>query len=244
MSTYDRRRFKRAFSKALTASGDCCEFCRKPLQQNINKFDDLAGIALAVGECCVKELESEIAPSEEVIEIIANFSQTNQRAGVNHLSPECIKIAFEAIQLHFEALNTLSEKLMKQAGIQSMPSNIFLEDTSWKADDAAWFKNHPHRSHRLRAMFQAETSTLPTEILTAGIPDKHRYEVLVRQVEVGKRIRTIFCRNTDVPIPDVEEVIHSIFDIVSRPDNKGVVTLREIEALAFKYGVALSAEQH
>jgi hypothetical protein len=46
-------------------------------------------------------------------------------------------------------------------------------------------------------------------------PPDCELQVLVRQVEPGKRVRVGFHRLLEMPIPDDENFIHALFDLVS-----------------------------
>jgi hypothetical protein len=62
---------------------------------------------------------------------------------------------------------------------------------------------------------------------------------VIRQVEVGKRVRLPFVRNLEMPIPDIEEVVHAIFDIVAgRPRDANAITVGEVAELAKRYSTA------
>jgi hypothetical protein len=100
------------------------------------------------------------------------------------------------------------ERLAKWVGVLKLP--VFLEDSIWKADDAKYFKDHPQRSHRLRRMY-------PHEL---GMPDwppppGHEFQVLVKQVEPGARIRLPFGRNFNVEILDNEATLRALFDFAA-----------------------------
>jgi hypothetical protein len=73
-----------------------------------------------------------------------------------------------------------------------------LEPPAWQADDREWFKANPGRSHRLRQRFPGETFGDSTPL--AAPPPRHEFQVLVRQLEPGKRTRLPFCRNIDCAI--------------------------------------------
>jgi hypothetical protein len=89
--------------------------------------------------------------------------------------------------------------------------------TPWKDDDREWFAARPFRSHRLRALFSGE----PMKSRDQDPPDAHHeIQVLVRQLAPGQRLRLGFWRNTECPIPDLEPVLHALFDIVSSADGK------------------------
>lgn len=143
----------------------------------------------------------------------------------------------EALHNYFNTIDTEVNKIAVRAGLdKKQPQNVFLEDSTWKRDDAQWFRSHPDRSHRIRSMYDGELNTLLNHEKFPAPPDGHRIEILVRQVEVGKRIRIPFVRNIRQEIPDAEEVIHAIFDIVSRSNPlKSVISSQEVNAIAEKY---------
>lgn len=140
-----------------------------------------------------------------------------------------------ALQKHFHHLDEMSGTMMKQAGLNTKAHRVHLKNYPWKADDAAWFQAHPDRSHRLRPMFDGELDSMSTEVSALEIPKNHRLEILVRQIEPTKRIRTLFCRNIETPIPDIEQVIHALFDAVSDPNARGVISVEKVAAMAKKY---------
>lgn len=86
---------------------------------------------------------------------------------------------------------------------------ISFSRTAWKSDDQKWFRQNPKRSHRLRRMFAGEEQTFPP---LWPSPPHHEWQVIVRQHRVGKRERRPFCRDTRETIPDVEPVVHALFD--------------------------------
>ncbi|GAK70670.1 hypothetical protein RRU01S_13_00080 [Agrobacterium rubi TR3 = NBRC 13261] len=59
------------------------------------------------------------------------------------------------------------------------------------------------------------------------MPPRHEIQVLMRPLEPGKRIRVPLGQNLDMPIPDQEEAIHGLFDIVSDRSRTGNITLQE-----------------
>jgi hypothetical protein len=83
-------------------------------------------------------------------------------------------------------------------------------------------------------LFEGEQATLLSGAVE--IPPDHQLEALVRQVEAGRRVRVAFIRNTTVPIPDIEPVIHALFDSVSAASGTGkVLSVAEVAALARSY---------
>jgi hypothetical protein len=113
-------------------------------------------------------------------------------------------------------------------------TDLILASTPWKEDDANWFAAHPDRSHRMRPMFEGEYPKIADQL--ASVPEHHEYQTIVRQLEVGRRIRTPFCRDARTEIPDLEPVLHAIFDLMSQKNETArVVTVAEIANLARKY---------
>jgi hypothetical protein len=105
-----------------------------------------------------------------------------------------------------------------------------MEEDPWKINDANWFKANPSRSHRLRSVFPGEIKTLSS----FDVPPGHELQVLVRQLEPGHRVRIGFCRNLELPIPDVESLIHAMFDIVVENDAKSF-TVEKVAKRALEY---------
>ncbi|MFJ2982652.1 MULTISPECIES: hypothetical protein [unclassified Pseudomonas] len=100
------------------------------------------------------------------------------------------------------------------------------------------------RTHRMRLTYPGELQQLPPQIQQFQIPDGHRFEILVRQVVKGERIRSLFCRNTEIYILDGDEVIHAIFDIVAAGGGDGVVRPERIELIAEGYRHSAAAPRH
>jgi hypothetical protein len=59
--------------------------------------------------------------------------------------------------------------------------------------------------------------------------------VVVRQLRPGLRQRFAYFRDEAVPIPDVEPVIHALFDLISRGAEGEAITTHAIADLAMKY---------
>ncbi|MNL62486.1 hypothetical protein D3C87_1865110 [compost metagenome] len=76
---------------------------------------------------------------------------------------------------------------------------------------------------------------MPTPIPTNEFPPNHRAEILIRQVAPGQRIRKVFCRNTEIDIPDQEEIIHAIFDAVASATDGSVINLSDVVESARRY---------
>jgi hypothetical protein len=112
--------------------------------------------------------------------------------------------------------------------------HVSYED-AWKADDAAWFKANPKRSHRLRPAFLGE---LATHWEFEAMPH-HETQFVIRQLKPGQRIKTVFYRDARAPtIPDDEAIIHALCDILAASDHEGKpVSAGQIVELAEKYAV-------
>lgn len=245
MSRADRRRFEKEFAKIMKAPPDNCMVCSSALEHNSKTFGGLTaqGTTVLTGECCVQRLDMVMAQGVYATKYLDSlpFAARDKK---QLASPEAMPHLIESIQSHFNGLDSMASAVIRRAGIKVSPSEVHVVASPWKADDAAWFRSHPDRSHRLRPLFEGEAATIPNHIMTAPLPDKHRIEILARQIEVGQRVRMIFCRNTEFPIPDSEEIIHAIFDIVSQPKRGGIIHPEEIIAIAEKYGASGSASPH
>jgi hypothetical protein len=144
--------------------------------------------------------------------------------------------AVDSIQEYFSKVDVLSDDILNKAGVKGNRANASLSDNAWKTDDANWFKSNPKRSHRLRPFYKGEAITFPPDFLEYDPPENHEFHILIQQVDVGKRIRIPFCRKLDVPIPDVEELIHALFDIASDGQHEhGAVNVQEVKFLAERY---------
>jgi len=238
MSRQDRRRFEKEFKKL--PKGDNCMICGAQFPHNSKTFGGLTGDGRTVlaGECCSHRLAAIMVSGlyvTQLVDTLASLGKKGTVARSRGASPGNIDGAITAIQSHFADLGTRTDALMRQAGIQKPAKGLFLGEYPWKADDAAWFKNHPERSHRLRPVLEGEAEMVSANIPEDQIPPNHRVEIVVRQIEPGKRVRGSFCRNTELDIPDQEEVIHAIFDAVAGAAEGKVIDLRETLERARQY---------
>jgi hypothetical protein len=134
-------------------------------------------------------------------------------------------------------------EVARKAGLNT-PVVMGSATTPWSCDDRQWFAANPQRSHRLRPAFPGELDALrgsnPSCELQA--PPDHEIQFVVRQVEPGKRIRLPLCRDIACPIPDIEPILHAIFDIYSKGGPAGTpVSVAEVKELALKYAAATRA---
>jgi hypothetical protein len=83
---------------------------------------------------------------------------------------------------------------------------------------------------------KGELESFPPDAVPTTLPPDHEIQVVIRQVEPGQRIRAPFGRNLGTPVPDVEAVIHALFDSVAQPRGEGVViSVEEVAKLAERY---------
>lgn len=239
MNRSERRRYEKEFPKVLKKAGDNCGICRKPLRHNSRTFGGVLsdGRAALAGECCQDQLDvvmgSWVYINQNTDAIRDVLGQIKGNSGGQPVAD-----ALEAsrrLQSGIGGLEEIIESTKRRAGLTGPVQGISLTDTPWKTDDANWFESHPDRSHRLRPMHPGEQETVPSQMKAAIIPDDHRWEILVRQIKKGQRARLAFCRNIQMEIPDVEAVIHAIFDTVASPRSGEIITVEEIAALAKRY---------
>lgn len=224
---------------------DACDICQKQFPHNSKTFGGIArvGQTVLVGECCQTKMRriyvSGVYVSKNFEHLVplskGNVSSSSQ-------AETDVNSAIDAIQAHFKSIDDRVEKVAQNAGISSSSPSVSLSDSPWKADDAAWFKSHPERSHRMRVMFENEFDSARSNKVVMQAVENHRVEVLVRQVEIGQRVRIPFARNLSFPIPDVEEVVHALFDLVTRPGREGVLSFAEVAALAEMYGSSFTGK--
>lgn len=239
MSRQERRRIERELNKVR--KGDNCTMCGKAFPHNSRTYGGATadGTAVFVGECCARHLITVVGSGIYVTQPIDLLTTTSMpgspRAKKVHVTPDNLDQALTSMQSLFSDIDAHANTLMRQAGIQKQSRGVFLGDHAWKAEDAAWFKANPDRSHRLRPVHESEAEMVLTSIPQDQIPPTHRVEILVRQVEPGKRIRASFARNTEIDIPDQEEIIHAIFDAVASAGEGKVIDLGETVERARQY---------
>lgn len=236
MSREDRRRFEREFKKMQKS--DNCTICDKPFPHNTRTFGGLTknGTTVFAGECCARQVVTVMHTTLYVTKSIdLLFGSEKLRSRKSNTAPANADQALTTIQSVFTELDARTGALMRQAGVSRELKGVFLGEHAWKSDDAAWFKSHPQRSHRLRPLLEGEAEAMPTQIPTNDFPPGHRAEILVRQIAPGQRIRKVFCRNTEVDIPDQEEVIHAIFDAVASAAEGSIISLSSIIERARNY---------
>jgi hypothetical protein len=97
-------------------------------------------------------------------------------------------------------------------------------------DDAAWFKAHPHRSHRLRQPHDVELreTMAPAVTPASAIP-----YVVIRQVRPGHRLRLPIW--SDIEMPDTEANGHALFDLSLKQTPGQPLPMIKIASRALEY---------
>jgi hypothetical protein len=152
------------------------------------------------------------------------------------LSPEKIVEAVGSWQQHPDQLGGLKSEFAKKGGVNREKVRVQISENPWQFDDAEWFKMRPDRSHRLRAVYPGELEAFGKTHSEAEIPAGYEWQVLVRQIEPGKRMRWPFCHN--IPdIPDIEPLLHALFDYIqkTRIEDLCILTPQQIAKLAQPY---------
>lgn len=215
MNRSERRRLDKEIKK-LTTNTDACTLCGRDFPHNSKTFygADVSGRAAIAGECCQARLPTMIGMGIYATGDYDVF-RAGQRASEKQMPPGRIESVVGDIQKVIGAADDLSAGMLDRAGLPAGRSSINILSSPWKTADAGWFEANPDRSHRLRPMFPGEADTLPPDLRSTKLPPRHELQVIVRQIEPGKRIRMPFGRNVDTPIPDVEAVLHALFDSVA-----------------------------
>lgn len=236
MKPSGRRRIERAIRTIIESDGDRCSMCKKTFEHNSKTFGGAAagGVAVLVGECCRRRIKELVTQGVYVNRAYDDFAQRADSPASGTLAPQDVPVAVERLQEHFTSVDKFGSEIAKKGGLLRGTPRLHTSNSSWKADDAAWFKANPTRSHRLRPTLAGEVEGLFDRSSIPVLPSGHEHQVLVRQVEPGTRLRIPFGRNLEIPIPDIEAVVHALFDIVAG-SNGGVVNAREVIELAKRY---------
>jgi hypothetical protein len=226
----------RAIEKIMQDDGDRCSICRRSFAHNCRTFGGvtLGGEAALVGECCKGRLKLTLGMGIYVERDYDGIFKSSPPTKHKAYSQQDIAAAVDAHRQRFDAFDKLGAKIAKKGGLPFLDARLHTNDTVWKADDAAWFKAHASRSHRLRPMLEGEREAMFGRSLPPRLPADHEYQVIVRQVEPGSRLRILFGRDLTMPIPDVEEVIHALFDIASGSKG-GTIKKGQVAELAQRY---------
>jgi hypothetical protein len=240
MERSTRRAIERSIRNLMRKSGDNCSICGVAFPHNSRTFGGLTAneaVALA-GECCASKIAQVVVSGVFVTRHQEAFFQMPRTKGAPETTQD-VNSAANKLQSFFSDLDQVASRIGKRAGVRSSNASLNTTESPWKEDDAEWFRRNTTRSHRFRPMFEGERATFPLGAL-APEPADHTYQILVRQVEPGQRLRIPFCRNTTVPIPDSEPVLHALFDVMSNGAGPRVISAAEVVAIATQYALTKS----
>lgn len=233
-----RRRVERQIADLMGRDGDRCSSCKAPFPHNSRTFGGITagGDAALVGECCQRKLKEIVLSGLYVDQRYNDMPREGQAGqGPQPRSPSEVAEAIDAMQRSFQRIDQAANDIKAKGGVAAKNVRLNTSDSPWKDDDARWFEANQTRSHRLRPAFPGELEGLPH--FTDPIPAGHELQMLVRQVQPGTRLRIAFCRNMEIPIPDIEPLLHATFDMVSASEG-GVLGTNEVAELALKYAAA------
>jgi hypothetical protein len=234
-----RRRVEREIRKITREDGEHCSLCRSRLEHNSRTFGGTVkgGTSVLTGECCGGRIEIVVLEGlyldGEADDLVSRLVSLRRDAPPNNTGD--VEGSVEAIKRIFDGRQADGRAVARRAGLPERKTKLFTAESTWKTDDAVWFEAHADRSHRLRSLHdgEAEASGFPTHI---KMPERHEMQVLVRQIEPGKRARLAFGRNIDVPIPDDETVLHALSDIVSGGGTEeGVISTEMMRTTIARY---------
>jgi hypothetical protein len=169
----------------------------------------------------------------------ASTSSGYTKEGVAAVVGECCVaklVSIEGFGVYLADADRRLATLAKRAGLPDAKP-VYDGTSAWNIDDRQWFKNNPTRSHRLRPTFPGETFGKERVSLPA-LPPGRTDAVLVRQVEPGMRIRIPIDHDVGLPIPDVEAILHALFDAHATQYRTRVfrpISAREVAEQAKKY---------
>jgi hypothetical protein len=226
--------------KIAEACSDHCSICRAEHPHNSRTYGgiDRDGNPALVGDCCVDKMQTLVSGgiyTSRSYGPLYPFSRTKSGEEVEPRTLEEMEKGIAALQEYFRKTDEDLGSLSRKAGMPGRPLPV-LSDGPWKKDDAAWFNAHPNRSHRIRTPYPGEFKG--KKFPPFDPPPTHEFQVLVRQVEPGQRVKLVFCRNMEVELPDVEAILHAIFDIEasSSDGDKGrPISVREVAEIAMRY---------
>ena len=234
MNRSERRALDRGLQRLLSKNGDQCTVCHMDFLHNSKTFyGQSAGAPAIVGLCCRSKLSVEIGSG---LYLRHDYDMFTRATGARKDSPpaEELEATIERVQQGLAEVDAMAAAAQAKGGMAGTPSRVSVRNSAWKADDAAWFRAHPDRAHRLRPLVEGERDSFPNGLRAVATPG-HELQVVVRQVEPGRRIRVPFARNLETPIPDAEPIIHALFDAVSKRRAAPVISVEEVAGLADRY---------
>ncbi|GEM_PF-3389268 len=238
MLRQERLKLERDIQRLLEKDGDHCTLCRRPFVHGEKTYYGRGPKkrTVVLGDCCRDQLRTGIAMglyTDRAYDVLTG-SPTGDRTP---RSTGDLTKMIDGLQSFIVRADATATDVANRAGVPSKAAGVYLKDTAWKRDDAAWFEANPTRSHRLRPLLDGEREAMPTERAFGPMPAGHELQVVVRQVEPGQRIRSFFGRNLAVPIPDDEAVIHALFDTLqSGGEPGGVISVEHVAGITRRYG--------
>ncbi len=237
MNRSARRQLDRDLRKLMNTDGDRCSICLIEFLHNAKTFYGRAeGRAAVVGECCRPNLAVEVGAGFYVKGDYDVLNARSHPGSSTEVVIDDVPGAVDRLQRAVIGIDDLADSAAKRAGIIGKPHQVSLANNHWKADDAAWFQVHTDRSHRLRPLLPGELASFPQDMISPTLPADHEIQVVIRQIQPGQRARIPFGRNLQMPIPDIEPVIHAIFDAVSdRRGHSSIISVADVSAIAERY---------
>lgn len=237
MDRGERRRLDRELQRLVKKDGDRCTACHGDFPHNSKTYYGRAGgRAAIVGDCCRLKLSVEVGTGLYVKGHYEGLKQSSGRRAAS-ADAEQVEAAIHRLQKGVAGADAILDHARARAGISGRRGQVSFAATSWKADDAAWFKAHPQRSHRQRALLEGEADSFPPGLFEEALPVDHEIQVIIRQIEPGRRARLPFGRNLAMPIPDDEAILHALFDRVAQPERGGpAIRADDLAKLARRYG--------
>jgi len=237
MLRQERLKLERDIQRLLEKDGDHCTLCRRPFVHGEKTYYGRGSKkrTVVLGDCCADELRTGVAMglyTDRAYDVLSGAPTGT----ANPLPTGDLTKMIDGLQSFITEIDKTATDVANRAGVLSKAAGVYLKDTAWKRDDAAWFEANPTRSHRLRPLLEGEREAMPPERASEPMPEGHELQVVVRQVEPGQRIRSFFGRNLAVPIPDDEAVIHALFDtLYSDGDPGGVISVEQVAGIARRY---------
>jgi hypothetical protein len=133
---------------------DACSLCKRPLEHNDLTYGGATpgGKAALAGVCCADRMASILTIGLFVNN--AEAAQVLRAANVTGTGKSCsTEQAVEAVMGFrnvFSKLDAFKAEFARGSGVDLERTRMNFEESPWKADDAAWFKAHPDRAHRVR----------------------------------------------------------------------------------------------
>lgn len=235
MKPSSRRRLEREIREIMRTDGDNCSLCRRPLEFNDRTFGGVTrtGDACLVGECCASKLRVTILGGVFLSSDFPIPAARDDHDANSSYSPSVVDEAVEIFRAAGTARETQRKDVAARAGIDPEKTILHTERSEWKEDDASWFAANPTRTHRLRPIIGGEKDSFGS-VGNQKIPPFHQFQVVVRQVEPGARVRVPFCRDLSTPIPDDDDILHAVFDAISSGKGGSTISTGDVVRAAGK----------